>query len=142
MNDETNIHESAQAAEWGPDAIRARCAKTGRNPAWFLEPAPPPNPEPGLVERLAGEQARREVEARTFGPFGDPPVAEYAKLAPVPDMLAKSLGKPVGAPEATTRSPTIPEAGDAPGDALQRPETPPSPTEVGAALDWEWKHGR
>jgi hypothetical protein len=38
---------------WDMAAILAYCQRTGRDPALFLDPAPPPNPPMGVVERMA-----------------------------------------------------------------------------------------
>jgi hypothetical protein len=48
---------------WTPVQIRAWCAATNRNPALFLEPAPPPNPEPSVVERMALRRAQSPADA-------------------------------------------------------------------------------
>jgi hypothetical protein len=103
MSDETTKIDLEQAAEWEPDAIRAWCARTGRNPAMFLEPSPPQNPPPSVVERMAG--VGRDVSA------------EYAALAPRPDIAQKDDSSPVGASAYKTPTHGTQEHGDAPGAA-------------------------
>jgi hypothetical protein len=50
------------AADWTPEAIRAWCLPRGRDPAWFLDPAPRSNPDPDPVQRMAARAHQRPVE--------------------------------------------------------------------------------
>jgi hypothetical protein len=59
------------AADWTPEAIRAWCLPRGRDPAWFIDPAPRPNPDQDLVQRMAARAHQRPVQPATALPPGD-----------------------------------------------------------------------
>lgn len=60
MSEPRNFERSGPR-EWTPATIRAWCEANGKNPALFLNPAPPPNPQPGAVERMIATNERRKA---------------------------------------------------------------------------------
>lgn len=60
MSEPTDFDRSTPR-DWSRSEIVSWCERNGKNPALFLDPLPPPNPEPGIAERFAHVDSRASL---------------------------------------------------------------------------------